>query len=63
MKSIKYTLFSLLLASSLVSCDDFFDIKPATFIPAENVWNDPDVVNSVIAEMYSSMQLELFFLR
>lgn len=61
MKSIKYTLLSFLLASSLMSCDDFFDIKPATFIPAENVWNDPDVVNSVIAEMYSSMQLELFF--
>lgn len=61
MKSIKYTLFSLILASSVVSCDDFFDIKPSTFIPSEDVWNDPDLVNSIIAEMYSNLQLESFF--
>lgn len=59
----KHILFTLTisLALSITSCNDFFDIKPSTFIPTDDVWSDPDVVNSIIAEMYANLQLESFF--
>lgn len=61
----KHILFTLTmsLALSVTSCDDFFDIKPSTFIPTDDVWSDPDVVNSIIAEMYANLQLESFFIQ
>ena len=40
------------------SCDSMFDIKPSTYIPAEDVWSDPAVVNSVLAQLYSNIQYE-----
>ena len=60
MKSIKYSVSALLMSLTMASCNDYFDIKPSTFIPAETVWSDPAVVTSVLAQLYSNVQYEEF---
>ena len=60
MKSIKYSVSALLMSLAMTSCNDYFDIKPSTFIPAETVWSDPAVVTSVLAQLYSNVQYEEF---
>ena len=53
--SISAVVVSAFMAAS---CDSMFDIKPSTYIPAEDVWSDPAVVNSVLAQLYSNIQYE-----
>lgn len=60
MKYLKHSISALLLSLSLTSCNDYFDIKPSTYIPADNVWNDPAVVNSILAQLYHNIQYEEF---
>lgn len=60
MKYFKYSVSALLMSFALTSCNDYFDIKPSTYIPADNVWNDPAVVNSILGQLYHNIQYEEF---
>ncbi|MCD8260626.1 MAG: hypothetical protein LUD15_03305 [Bacteroides sp.] len=60
MNYLKTSALTILAAFSLASCNDLFDIKPSTYIPADIVWNDPNVVNSILGQLYHNIQYEEF---
>ncbi len=60
MNYLKTSALTILAALSLASCNDLFDIKPSTYIPADIVWNDPNVVNSILGQLYHNIQYEEF---
>ncbi|GHT72791.1 membrane protein [Bacteroidia bacterium] len=44
----------------LISCDDFFDRRPSSYIDDEAVWNDPQKMNAVVVDLYARITYEDF---
>lgn len=56
MKTIIKIMAGLALSLSLVSCDDFFDLKPTNEMVLDEYWQSEDDVLSVTAACYRAMQ-------
>jgi hypothetical protein len=60
MKQIEYIAFLCSLTVVFFSCDDFFDIRPATYIDDSEAWKDEKMVNAILADAYARIDYEDF---
>ena len=62
MKRLRYS-WIIFLTLGFASCGDAFfnDTEPSTYIPTSDVWSDSLLVRSVMAQLYSNLEVEDFF--
>lgn len=53
---MKKNILLVLLTLSLFGCDDYLDREPNNILLDEQVWNDPALINSYLANLYDRMQ-------
>jgi len=57
----KYIILSLsIIAISLTSCSNYLDRNNYDIITPEQVWKEPKLINAVLVNLYSSLQLDDF---
>ncbi|RAV27535.1 RagB/SusD family nutrient uptake outer membrane protein [Sinomicrobium soli] len=53
---MKKTIYILILALCLGGCEDFLDREPTDILVDEQVWSDPELIRSFLANLYGRMQ-------
>ncbi|WPR77253.1 RagB/SusD family nutrient uptake outer membrane protein [Algoriphagus sp. NG3] len=55
MKSIYNYILLIIAVVGLASCDDWLEREPQTILTDEQVWSDPELITSVISDVYSRL--------
>ncbi len=59
----KHAAIAVACSLTMVSCSDFLEVEPMTFVSEDNFWNEKTDIDQMVAGCYTKMQADAFIQR